>query len=75
MPDPDFSVNDVRLCVGECLSLSRSCNEHQLHTGMIGRNREALGVSKLEAWFCGTPSAQLVEPEPYFASGSQLLPA
>lgn len=39
MPDPDFSVNDVRLCVGECLSLSRSSNEHQLHPGMMGRNR------------------------------------
>lgn len=34
-----------------------------------------MGISKLEDWFCGTPSVQLVEPEPYFDSGSQLLPA
>lgn len=75
MPDPDFSVNDVRLCVGECLSLSRSHSECQLHPWKTGRNRESLGISKLEDWFCGTPSVQLVEPEPYFDSGSQLLPA
>lgn len=40
MPDPDFSVNDVRLCVGKCLGTTVPL----LHPGQIGRNGESHGV-------------------------------
>lgn len=76
MPDPDFSVNDVRLCVGKCLLLFGDHHSvPELRPGQTGRSWESLGVSKLEVRFCGSPSVQLVEHELSFASGSQLLPA
>lgn len=76
MPDPDFSVNDVRLCVGKCLLLFGDHHSvPELRPGQTGRNWESPGVSNLEVWFCGSPSMQLVECELSFTSGSQLLPA
>lgn len=69
MPDPDFSVNDVRLCVGKC----RGTTGH-LCSPWAWREkwRESSGLSKLENWFGGSSSVQLVDPEASLASRSQL---
>lgn len=70
MPDPDFSVNDVRLCVGKCPgALAHPYCDLGRYGGM-GRV-----IRFIKAWFCSPPIVQLLEPELSLASKSQLLPA
>lgn len=42
MPDPDFSVNDVRLCVGKCLLLF---GDHHSMPELRPGQTEKLGVT------------------------------